>query len=120
MGTVKTVPVLLCIYYLWVALAQNRTQFCFAKGVFGGTTSANAKGAPFGARWDTRLWRDFFAAPLVSELPDGFGSKPNPILLRKRCIRGHRFRQCKRHTDWCAICIGGSGGIRTHGTVRYN
>ena len=62
-----------------------------------------------GARWDTRLWRDFFAAPLVSKLPDGFGSKPNPILLRKRCIRGYRFRQRKRHTNRCAFCIGGSG-----------
>ena len=38
--------------------------------------------------WDTRLGRDFFAAPLVSELPDGFGSKPNPILLRKGVCEG--------------------------------
>ena len=29
--------------------------------------------------------RDFFAAPLVSELPDGFGSKPNLIPRRFAC-----------------------------------
>ena len=32
----------------------------------------------------TRLRRDFFAAPLVSELPDGFGSNANLFFARKR------------------------------------
>ena len=69
------------------AVQIHRGAF-YAHMIFQSIASANAKGAPKGALWDTRLGRDFFAAPLVSKLPDGFGSKPNPILLRKGVCEG--------------------------------
>ena len=54
-------------------------------------------------RWDTRLWRDFFATPLVSKLTDGFGSKPNPILLRKGVFCCTTSNKTKKHTARCAF-----------------
>ncbi len=82
--------------------------------------------------WDTRLRRDFFAAPLVAggiqNQASIVGNRGANLLCKfatsafcaHEISQYHRFCQQKKHAAWRAFSVGGSGGIRTHGTVRYN
>ena len=88
MGTVKTVPVLLCIYYLWVALAQNRTQFCFAKGVFGGHRFRQCKRRTFRCSVGYSPLARFFRRAPCEQAPRRLWLKTEPNFASQKVYSG--------------------------------
>ena len=68
-----------------------------------------------------RLWRRFFAPPLVSELPDGLRSNANPILRLGESQRGvrilsYRSQINKKQPSFLGsvvLLFGAGRGIRT-------